>query len=222
MPPVTEPTPHADATRPDGDTVSPIRRLRLEALARRAAAHQGATRALLDARLATLRAEPAPAVPQPAAPRQTTAPSPHPLRALVAALTPATAPIPLAQDTPATTLVDWPASSAHPPELRAVRQHRATWSRLRAEQRVLQTQTTLPDQAGPLNSQRLLHRALTTMRETAPGYLQHFMGQVEALLWMEQAAQASAPAEAPKTATRGKAGKPPPRGRAGKSPARAR
>ena len=51
---------------------------------------------------------------------------------------------------------------------------------------VAQSHSALPKQAGPLNSQLLLHRALTLMRETSPGYLQHFMSQAEALMWLER------------------------------------
>ena len=85
------------------------------------------------------------------------------------------------------------------------------------EQRVAEAQTALPDQAGPLNSQLLLHRALALMRETAPGYLRHFMAQAEALMWLEQALEP--PAAPPKATPRGKPNKTPSRGpRDGKSP----
>ena len=210
---------------------------RIEALARRAENHQGATRRLLDARLAALLAEhnaavqhaaaspgktPAtgPAAPSgaPVATRDTTGP----LHALLAALAPARD----SADTVAAPALE--PSGTHPPELRAVRQHRATWARLRAEQRVAQTQAALPDQAGPLNSQRLLHRALTAMRDTAPGYLQHLMGQVEALMWLEQA-QARPAADAPRSTPSPKPGKglnaaktAAARGKSAKAPARSR
>jgi hypothetical protein len=38
----------------------------------------------------------------------------------------------------------------------------------------------------PLNSQHLVHRALATMRDTSPAYLQQFVSYVDALLWMDQ------------------------------------
>ena len=43
------------------------------------------------------------------------------------------------------------------------------------------------------------------MRETAPGYLQHLMGQAEALMWLEQAL--ATPVLATKTTSRGTATK---------------
>ncbi len=195
-----------------GPVADPTRWQRIEALARRADAHQGATRQLLDARLQALLAElapsadvapapvPAPAqdaagdIPRPASPAQA-------LRALRAQLEPT-------QDDAATQAASAPDASAAPRDLKVVHQHRAAWTQLRAEQRVAQSQTALPDQAGPLNSQLLLHRALTLMRETAPGYLQHFMGQAEALMWLERALAAPAPAA-----------KPAPRGKPVKAPA---
>ena len=207
-----------------GPVADPTRWQRIEALARRADAHQGATRQLLDARLQALLAElapsadvapapvPAPAqdaagdIPRPASPAQA-------LRALRAQLEPT-------QDDAATQAASAPDASAAPRDLKVVHQHRAAWTQLRAEQLAAQSQTALPDQAGPLNSQLLLHRALTLMRETSPGYLQHLMGQAEALMWLEQAlaapsadakaaSRAKATAKSPKAAPRGRAaGKP--------------
>ncbi len=200
-----------DAARAAGASkADPTRWQRIEALARRAEAHQGAMRQLLDARLHALLAELAPPayaadLPShdmasgtlpPASPAQA-------LRALRAQLEPVQADA-ATQNASAST----PDASAAPRDLKVVHQHRAAWTQLRAEQRVAQSQTALPDQAGPLNSQLLLHRALTLMRETAPGYLQHFMGQAEALMWLERALAAPAPAA-----------KPAPRGKPAKAPA---
>ena len=70
-------------------------------------------------------------------------------------------------------------------ELKAVRDYRGTWVRLGLEQRLRQSGTQVPDNAGPLNTQRLLHQALTVMRDTSPAYFQHFMGHVESLLALE-------------------------------------
>ena len=174
-----------DAARAAGGTATdPTRWQRLEALARRAEAHHGATRALLAARLQALLAQLA----QPAAdpgntPAAVTAPRPSPAEALRALRTPLESVRSDASDTAAPTRSA--GASAAPRDLKTVQQHRAAWTQLRAEQRVAQAHTALPDQAGPLNSQLLLHRALTLMRETAPGYLQHFMGQAEALMWLE-------------------------------------
>ncbi|MCH8500142.1 MAG: DUF2894 domain-containing protein [Marinobacter sp.] len=45
----------------------------------------------------------------------------------------------------------------------------------------------LPPDAGPLNSQRLFVKALQTLQDTAPAYLQHLLTQLETLQWLEQA-----------------------------------
>ena len=159
----------------------PMRWRRIQALAERLAAHQGATRCLLQARLQTLldEAAAAPVPANPGAPADRA--KPGPLGALLA---------------------QWPGAAADEPapagaprdlrDLRVVAQHRAAWAQLRAEQRMAQAHTALPEQAGPLNSQLLLHRALTLMRQTAPGYLRHFMAQAEALMWLERSQAAPA------------------------------
>ncbi len=86
-------------------------------------------------------------------------------------------------------------------ELKAVRDHRGTWVCLGMEQRLRQSGTQVPDNAGPLNTQRLLHQALTVMRDTSPAYFQHFMGHVEGLLALEALSQP--PGLAKKNAARG-------------------
>ena len=62
-----------------------------------------------------------------------------------------------------------------------------TWSRLSADQRLAQSRASLPDNAGPLNSHHLVHRALTLMRALSPEYLECFVGYVDALQWLERA-----------------------------------
>ena len=232
----------AQARAQDLPTRDPVRWRRIDALAQRAAQHSGATRQLLDARLQALMAEAAmaaaAAAPATAAPRGSTAgtaPAPD-----AAAQTPTLSTL-LARlqevgmaagagsaaakgaERAAATSATAPlaAGTSRPPrDLNIVQQHRSAWTQLRAEQRVAQSQTALPDQAGPLNSQLLLHRALTLMRETSPGYLQHLMGQAEALMWLEQAL--AAPSADAKTASRAKAAakspKAAPRGRAAGKP----
>ncbi|AVO33109.1 DUF2894 domain-containing protein [Ottowia oryzae] len=229
----------AQARAQDLPTRDPVRWRRIDALAQRAAQHSGATRQLLDARLQALMDEAAaaaaPATAAPSGSTAGTAPAPD-----AAAQTPTLSTL-LARlqevgmaagagsaaaegdDRAAATSATAPlaARTSRPPrDLNIVQQHRGAWTQLRAEQRVAQSQTALPDQAGPLNSQLLLHRALTLMRETSPGYLQHLMGQAEALMWLEQAlaapsadaktaSRAKTAAKSPKAASRGRAaGKP--------------
>jgi hypothetical protein len=64
---------------------------------------------------------------------------------------------------------------------------RRTWAKLGARQRLAQSLATLPENPGPLNSQHLVHRALTLMGELAPAYLERFVAHVDALLSLEAA-----------------------------------
>jgi hypothetical protein len=64
---------------------------------------------------------------------------------------------------------------------------RNTWSRLSADRRLTQSRALVPENAGPLNSHRLVHRSLTLMRELSPEYLHRFMSYVDALQWVDQA-----------------------------------
>lgn len=158
----------------------------IEALARRAAAHDGAVRQVLDSRLQQLLADcaqcldssPAP-TPAPAeASRKASA-----LSGLLAHIAQATqAGMPAAPTTPSSAT-----TPRAPTELKAVRAHRKTWSRLRVDQQMHKALARVPDNAGPLNTQRLLHQALQLMRDASPDYTHRFMAQVDALLWLDQA-----------------------------------
>jgi hypothetical protein len=175
--------------------LAPVRWRQLEALARRAAAHQGRTRQLLDDRLAQLLAacakdlerrggDAAEAVPPP--PRHET------LGGLLAHIASQTLD-PVAPQPAGRGVGDGKPAA----ELKAVRDHRDTWSRLSADRRLMQALAQVPGQAGPLNTQRLLHQAMTVMRDASPGYLHHFLSHVEALLWLDQARWPSAASTAP-------------------------
>ncbi len=174
-----------DALRALGaQRVDPVRFRHIEALQRRAAVHQGETRALLDKRLARLLAACGQAVAeaqQPGPNVRHQAPSRGALAELLAQLAgPSANTAKPAQHAPASG------------ELKTVRYFRSTWSRLRVDQQMSQALAGVPDQAGPLNTQRLLHQALTLMRQASPDYTQRFMSQVEALLWLEQAGEMAA------------------------------
>ena len=62
------------------------------------------------------------------------------------------------------------------------------------QQRLTQTLAKVPDNAGPLNTQRLMHQALSLMGDASPAYLQHFMAHVDALLTLEQLGPQPTPA----------------------------
>ncbi|AVQ08422.1 TPA: DUF2894 domain-containing protein [Xanthomonas vasicola pv. zeae] len=72
------------------------------------------------------------------------------------------------------------------PELPALDDFRRTWTTVRTASQVRQSLQDAPKDAGPLNSNVLVHRCITLMRECSPGYLQHFLGYVDALSWLEQ------------------------------------
>ncbi|MDM0104045.1 DUF2894 domain-containing protein [Variovorax sp. J22R24] len=71
-------------------------------------------------------------------------------------------------------------------ELKTLTQFRSTWSRLSADRRLTQSEATVPQNAGPLNSHHLVHRSLRLMRDVSPEYLSRFMSYVDALLGLNQ------------------------------------
>lgn len=64
---------------------------------------------------------------------------------------------------------------------------RSTWSRLRIDRQLTQSQAQVPENAGPLHSDRLVLRALQTLRELSPAYLNRYMAYVDTLMGLEQA-----------------------------------
>ncbi|KVX65987.1 hypothetical protein WT33_09085 [Burkholderia stagnalis] len=208
-----------DAWREQGaDRLDPVRFHLMDALARRAAGHDGDTRRLLDARLATLlagyadivergapnaadvgippgepaRGEPAPGEPAPGEP----APG-EPARGALAALV-----TQLARDAQADRAGIDPAM---------IEFFRETWSKVRTEKQYRQALDQVPRNAGPLNSSSLVHRSLSLMRDLSPGYLQQFLSYVDALSWLEdlmgggaQAEKEAPRAKGTKKAARGK------------------
>lgn len=85
--------------------------------------------------------------------------------------------------------------------LRALEQFPDSWATLRLEQQLADTLARAPQNAGPLNSHRLVARALQQLHTLSPAYLRHFMAHAEALASLEalldpKAVAASAPAGA--------------------------
>ena len=91
-----------------------------------------------------------------------------------------------------------------PVELKALRFFGRSWARLSVDRQLSPSIARVPEQAGPLHSQRLVLRSLQLMREVSPDYLDRFMSYVDALMWLEQAGTAGA-AAAPAGAARGAA-----------------
>lgn len=77
--------------------------------------------------------------------------------------------------------------SLQAPELKSVTYFRNEWSKLSTEQQLTQTLAQAPENAGPMNSQHLVLRALQVMRELSPDYLQGFMSYVDTLIWLDHA-----------------------------------
>ncbi|WP_369663085.1 DUF2894 domain-containing protein [Variovorax sp. V116] len=201
-----------------GHRRDPVRFRFIEALAKRAAAHEGDARRILDERLAALLAayrekieearcvDGASAVPDTST-KHAARPPRGPLAELVEHM---------ARQAPPQGDDGAAADEAAPatPELKTLRYFRSTWSRLSADRRLTQSLAKVPENAGPLNSHHLVHRSLMLMHELSPEYLNRFMSYVDTLLWVDQlnasngpAAAANAPrAEGQKKTTRSKPG----------------
>lgn len=72
------------------------------------------------------------------------------------------------------------------PDLRSAQRFRQSWERLGAEHRIQQAQLRSPQNAGPLNPQRLILQTLVRMGELSPHYLGRIMAYAETLLWLEE------------------------------------
>ena len=205
----TDTTMHAmpafEHARDDGAAAA-VRQAHAEALARRAAGQNEAVRRLLDARLASRVAAPtAGAARRPGAHRAgsgaATAPEPQAASVPASARAPAVAARPrsamaallehLAREGAARDAVavggDAPSTIPRPAldrldEVRRISREARSASQLR------QALEHAPENAGPLNSARLVHRALSAMHDVSPGCLQPFMAYVDALARLEDLA----------------------------------
>ena len=166
---------------------APVRFRLIEVLSRRAEAYGGEARRLLDARLVQLLAAYRADLERADAVTAASADGPSqrsPIASLVAQLAlHAAAP----QDGMAQAPNAAGGASAAPDQLKTMRYFSGTWSKLSADRRLKQSRVKLPENAGPLNSHQLVHRALTLMRDVSPAYLNHFMSYVDTLSWLEQA-----------------------------------
>ena len=189
------------------DRFDPVRFRFIEAMARRADAHDGEARRMLDERIARLLAAYGEALdkrPDAIAPPEEASLARSAFADLIDHL---------AQHAPPAG--EGLAATGATPDLKAVTYFRSTWSKLSADRRLTQSLAKVPDNAGPLNSHHLVHRALILMRELSPEYLNRFMSYVDSLLWIDQAngsmaaaAAASAPrADNPKKTGREKTGR---------------
>nr|WP_249179469.1 DUF2894 domain-containing protein [Burkholderia vietnamiensis] len=176
------------------DRLDPVRFHRLDALAKRAAALDGDARALLDARLATLLDAFAAIVARASEDVNASATATAAARGALAGLVAR-----LARDAQADRRGIDPA---------LIDYFRATWSKVRTEQQYRQSLDQVPRNAGPLNSNSLVHRSLATMRELSPDYLQQFLSYIDALAWLEDLAGGPPPDKDAPRAKAAKSGKP--------------
>lgn len=173
------------------DRLDPIRFRFIDALARRAASHEGEVRRVLDERLVALldayAADLASAIA--VAPDSATSPgnARRPLGDLLEHLAGNAAT--WKRDVAG---VDASTRPSAPAEMAALDDFRKLWSALRSESQLRQSLAFVPTDAGPLNSAALVHRSMALMRELSPGYLQHFLAYVDDLSWLEQLGQSPA------------------------------
>jgi len=188
------------ARRAQGDhRFDPVRFHWIEALAGRAAAHRGEARRILDGRLlALLRAygenlARARRADGPLAPPAVDAKQEGPLaRGALAELVDDIARRASARGEGAGAGDGAPTRAPYP-ELKTLRYFRGTWSRLSAERRLSQSLAKVPENAGPLNSHQLVHRALTLMRDVSPEYLNRLMSYVDVLQCLDETDAGRAP-----------------------------
>lgn len=176
-----------EARRDRGANAAETARQRLiEALARRVENHDGLSRELLEARLAALRQANGDAAAADGDDADADTPARGALADLLAELAqPRAARAELAGD--GGTAAD------HYPRLAMLPEFRQLWARLRSESQLRESLAPAPADTGPLNSSRLVHRALGLMRETSPAYLQSFLSYLDVLTWLEPLHALAAP-----------------------------
>ncbi len=197
---------------------APVRFRLIEAMARRSASHDGEAGRLLDRRLAELLSayrtdledgkKNAPED-KPSGESADAPPRRSPVAELVDRLAQHASAAPDGNGmAPPTGIAGAPAA---PDQLKTLRYFSSTWSKLSADRRLKQSLVKLPENAGPLNSHQLVHRALTLMRDVSPAYLNRFMSYVDTLSSLEQATAGNTAvgtasrADGPKKPGRGKA-----------------
>ena len=179
----------------DAPRLDPVRFHYIEALWQRTQAAPAGVQRVLVARLQQAVADCRASLPQ----AQAAAPKPHApatRRAPVPTALPA-APSPLAAlnqhirsraqgGTAHATSAPMPGAA---PDMKSVQRFRDVWSHIAADQQVSQAIVQGPENAGPLNSHRLVLRSLALMRSLSPDYLRRFLEHADALLWLDQAQQ---------------------------------
>ena len=107
-----------------------------------------------------------------------------------------------------TTASVWSAAPSASQDSPRVRQVRRQLGRMRVQKQLSQALAQAPQNAGPINSQMLVLRALALLRERSPEYLNRLMTEVDTLLCLEDAERQRL---APKPASASRARKPAPK-----------
>ncbi|MBD8874363.1 DUF2894 domain-containing protein [Rhodanobacter sp. DHB23] len=183
--------PHARlaAWRQQGaDRADPLRFAWMDALARRAARHDGAVRQRLDARLRELVDAYADLLASPPGAQPARGAGESPLKQLMAYF--ASAPrLDAATQTAAAVQANESGGQAlaiDTAPMPVLDEFQQLWSRIRIDSLLRQCLDSLSEDAGPLHSSVLTYRAMMLMREVSPEYLQHFIAYTDVLTWMEQ------------------------------------
>ena len=98
-------------------------------------------------------------------------------------------------------------------ELKSTKRFRDSRAKARADQVVKRAIEECPEDAGPLNPQRLTIDSLAAMRELSPHYLNRFVEHIDTLLWLEtlgKETKGATPKRAGGTPKRSKSAKPEP------------
>ncbi len=170
------------------DRVDPLRFHQLEALAKRVPALQGDVREAVESRLAALAAAYEAAVCASASAVR------HDVQSVASPLAELTEKLAarVQQGLEVTVAVDAPAqgaqgvSSPKPQKPAMLDEVREVWSAVRLRSQLRQSLEPSQEEAGPLNSERLVQRMLVHMRDVSPGYLRHFMAYADVLSGLQQ------------------------------------
>jgi hypothetical protein len=98
-------------------------------------------------------------------------------------------------------------ASKNATELKSTRRFRDSRAKARADQVVRRAIEECPEDAGPLNPQRLTIDSLAAMRELSPHYLIRFVEHIDTLLWLETLGKQAASVAAKKTSGKSKRSK---------------
>lgn len=173
------------------DRIAPVRFHHIAALQRRAALLQGEARRILDDRIADLLAAYADTVERAASMRDDAIAPRVENSETLATLTRLLAGRAHAGETNGTG-EDMPVH-ARPPRMDVLADARRIWKDVRTHSQVRQSLEQTAEGAGPLNSNRLVHRAIQFMGECAPACREYFLAYVDALSWLQQIAQPGTP-----------------------------